>query len=179
VQHREREVYLGGLYVITGFDQRARVVHKHSRGQSTYTFRKKVIEAVNAITAFSNKPLILIFYVGTAMMALTGPYLGYLIIRRLLLHVEVEGWTSLIVSVWFLGGLNLFMLGIIGIYLSKVFIETKNRPYTLIRQIYEHHADERSAEKESRHPEASSTVWPIRAPAPPSRPLVPEYGERA
>ena len=141
VQHREREIYLGGLFVITGFDQRQQAVVKHSRGQSSYTLRMKFTEAVNAITAFSNRPLILIFYVGTALMAVTGPYLGYLIVQSLFWRISVAGWSSLIVSVWFLGGLNLFMLGIIGIYLSKIFIETKNRPYTLIRRIYEHSAD--------------------------------------
>jgi putative glycosyltransferase len=49
----------------------------------------------------------------------------------------LPGWASLIVSVWILGGLTLFSLGVIGMYLSKVFIETKQRPYTIIRQVYE------------------------------------------
>ncbi len=50
----------------------------------------------------------------------------------------LAGWTSVMASVWFLGGLIISFLGIIGIYLSKMFIETKNRPYTIIKKIHEH-----------------------------------------
>jgi len=61
----------------------------------------------------------------------------YLVVRRLFFGVALPGWPSLIVSIWMLGGLMLICLGIIGIYLSKIFIETKQRPYTIVRQIYE------------------------------------------
>ncbi len=49
----------------------------------------------------------------------------------------VAGWTSIMVAIFFIGGLNMFVLGIIGIYLSKIFIESKQRPYTVIRKVYE------------------------------------------
>jgi putative glycosyltransferase len=61
----------------------------------------------------------------------------YLIIRRIFLGVMLQGWASLIVSIWLLGGITIFCLGIIAIYLSKVFIEVKQRPYTIIREVYE------------------------------------------
>jgi putative glycosyltransferase len=92
---------------------------------------------VNAITSFSNKPLVYIFYLGCTISILSGTAALYLIIRRLFFSELLAGWPSLIVSLWLLGGLTLFCLGIIGIYLSKIFIETKQRPYTIIEEIYE------------------------------------------
>jgi len=61
----------------------------------------------------------------------------YLIVRRVFFGIFLAGWPSLIVSIWLIGGLTIFCLGIIGIYLSRIFIETKQRPYTIIREIYE------------------------------------------
>jgi putative glycosyltransferase len=65
-------------------------------------------------------------------------YIIFLLIGSLTGYFGVDGWTSLIVSVWFLGGLIIFILGIIAIYLSVIFVETKPRPYTIVRQYYTH-----------------------------------------
>jgi putative glycosyltransferase len=56
-------------------------------------------------------------------------------------YVGVPGWASIMVSIWFLGGVMIFCVGVLGIYLAKVFTETKERPYTIIRQIYETESD--------------------------------------
>jgi putative glycosyltransferase len=64
----------------------------------------------------------------------------YYLVRYLLLGNIISGWTSLIVSLWTLGGLILLSLGTIGIYLAKMFIEVKDRPYTIIRSIYRSNA---------------------------------------
>ena len=61
----------------------------------------------------------------------------YLIIRKVFFGAILAGWPSLMVTIWLLGGLMIFCVGVIGIYLSRVFMETKERPYTIIRQIYE------------------------------------------
>jgi putative glycosyltransferase len=55
-------------------------------------------------------------------------------------EVGVPGWPTLIVSIWFLGGITIFCLGVIGVYLSKIFMETKDRPYTIVRADYDHQA---------------------------------------
>jgi putative glycosyltransferase len=136
VAHRERELYLGGIWTIAGFRQLAKVVSKDSSSQSTYTLRLKVRDAVNGILSFSDKPLVYVFYTGCLMMVATIPYVIYVLGARLFFAHVPDGWTSLIVSMWFLGGLNIFMLGIVGIYVSKIFIETKQRPYAIIRELY-------------------------------------------
>lgn len=137
VEHKDRELFLAGLWAITGFTQIPVVVDKRSKGSSTYNFRRRIANLVNAVTSFSNTPLVLIFYLGCAIVLTAGIGALYLIVRRLFFGVLLAGWPSLIVSVWLLGGLTIFCLGVIGIYVSKIFMETKQRPYTVIRQIYE------------------------------------------
>ena len=136
VQHRDREVCLAGLWVTTGFDQRPFEIAKGSRPGSSYTIRRRLSVLVNAVTSFSNRPLIYIFYIGIAVMVLSIVQAVVLIYRALTHGIGVPGYASLMVSVWFLGGLMIFCLGIIGIYLAKVFTESKERPYTVVREEY-------------------------------------------
>ena len=136
LQHREREMMIAGLWAITGFEQLSVPVQKHSRSRSTYSFRSRLTILVNSVTSFSDKPLIFVFYLGLVISALATLGAVYLLVRRLFFGVLLAGWPSLIVSVWLLGGLSLFCMGIIGIYLSRVFVETKQRPYTIVREIY-------------------------------------------
>ena len=136
VSHQDREVCLAGLWVLTGFDQRPMAVQKGSRGDSTYTVRKRISALVNAVTSFSNRPLLYIFQLGMGVMALSMAAGVALLYQSLSGRVGVPGWASLMVSIWFLGGLTIFSIGVIGVYLAKVFTETKQRPYTIVRQEY-------------------------------------------
>ena len=136
VQHMDREICLAGLWVITGFDQRPLEVVKGSRPGSSYSLRSRVSALVNAVTSFSNRPLIYIFYMGAAVVTISLLAALVLVILALTGRIGVAGYSSLIVSIWFLGGLTLFSVGIVGVYLAKVFTETKNRPYTIIRAEY-------------------------------------------
>jgi putative glycosyltransferase len=134
--NRDQEVFIPGLWTITGFEQRAVKCVKTSKGSSTYTFGKKMAVFVNAVTSFSSKPLVYIFYLGVVISMLSILAGCYLVIRRIFFGDFLVGWPSLIVSIWFLGGLTILSLGVIAIYLSKVFMETKDRPYTIVRKIY-------------------------------------------
>ena len=139
LEHREREVFLAGLWQITGFRQVGLPVEKASKGETTYTLNRKLSMLTDSITAFSNRPLMLIFYVGCTISFLAGSYIAGLVVAKFMYGIAVDGWTSLIVSVWFLGGLTILFLGVIGIYLSKVFVETKRRPLSIIRQVHRSH----------------------------------------
>jgi putative glycosyltransferase len=143
VSHRERKMMIAGLWALTGFTQIARTIAKGDKGHTSYSFRRKVSVLVDSITSFSDRPLVLIFYLGLAIGGISSTAAVYLVVRRLFFGVALPGWPSLIVSVWMLGGLMLICLGIIGIYLSKVFIETKQRPYTIVRQVYERDTQDR------------------------------------
>lgn len=134
--HQEREVFMAGLWHITGFAQYAQPVQKKSSSKTTYTVSKKITLLINAITSFSNKPLIIIFYIGALIFLFASGYSFYLIINKVFFSHPLSGWTSIIASIWLLGGMMISFLGIIGIYLSKVFSEIKQRPYTIVRRIY-------------------------------------------
>nr|CAD6436789.1 glycosyltransferase [Rhizobium sp. Q54] len=136
LMHREREIFLAGLWSITGFEQIAAPIKKHDQSESTYTLRKKMSILVNSITSFSNAPLVWIFYIGTIISLISLAYIIYVVFNRLFLAVPADGWTSLIASVWLLGGMIISFIGVLGIYLSKIFSETKQRPYTIVRQVY-------------------------------------------
>lgn len=137
VGHQESELDIGGLWELTGFKQIPVTVQKHSKPTTTYTMGRKLALMVRSITAFSNKPLIYIAGLGTIILTLSFLYFLYILGVRIFLGKVPSGYTSIILSIWFLGGLIIFTLGIIAIYLSVVFIETKKRPYTIIRHIYE------------------------------------------
>jgi putative glycosyltransferase len=137
VQHRDREICLTALYAITGFKQAALRIEKGHKGTTTYSVSRRVAALVDAITSFSNRPLIFIFYVGAFVLSISAAAGIALILRVLFFGFFLPGWASLMVSVWFLGGLTIFCIGVVGIYLSRVFSETKERPYTIIRRLYE------------------------------------------
>jgi putative glycosyltransferase len=141
LSHGEREMVISGLWVLTGFRQMPIAITKHSQSKTTYSLWRKIAVLVNSVTSFSSRPLIFIFYLGVAIGALAAAAALYLVIRRVFFGVLLPGWPSLIVSVWLLGGMILACLGIIGIYLSKIFIETKQRPYTIVRSVHERTAD--------------------------------------
>ncbi|MEW8096784.1 MAG: glycosyltransferase family 2 protein [Candidatus Thiodiazotropha endolucinida] len=134
--HNERELSIGGLFLLTGFEQQAVSVNKHSISNSTYTISKKIAVLVNAVTSLSSRPLVGIFYIGALIFSLATIYSLYMIINWVFLSSPPSGWTSVIVSIWLLGGLTISFIGIIGIYLSKIFLETKQRPFTIIKKIY-------------------------------------------
>ncbi len=136
LRHEEREVFIDGLWHITGFAQRPQIIRKHSKGETTYTFRRKMNILIDAVTSFSNAPLIAIFYIGLIIFLFAGAYNVYLIINRYFFEAPPSGWSSVIASVWLLGGLVILFVGVVGIYLSKIFSEVKQRPYTIVRKVY-------------------------------------------
>ena len=136
-QYQEREFNIGALWTYAGFTQVPMHLDKAYKGSSTYNLSRKMVHVVNSVTSFSSTPLEAIFYMGAAIALFAGIYGAYLVGRWWVVDEIPEGWSSLIVSVWFLGGLTLLALGVIGVYLSKVFSEVKQRPFTTVRQVYE------------------------------------------
>lgn len=141
VSHRERETMIAGLWALTGFAQVPVPITKGQNSGSSYSLSHKIAVLVNSVTSFSDRPLVLIFYLGMVIGLASSTAAAYLVVQRLFFGVALPGWPSLIVSVWLLGGLMLGSLGIIGMYVSRIFIETKQRPYTIIRQIHDRAAD--------------------------------------
>ena len=134
--HQEREIFISGLWQLTGFDQQPLSVSKLSISKSSYTLRKKLSLFVNGITSFSNSPLIAIFYFGLFISLISFVYIINLVVNWAFFMSPPDGWTSVMASIWLLGGIIISFIGIIGIYLSKIFIETKKRPLTIVKEIY-------------------------------------------
>lgn len=136
LSHQERETNIGGLWIITGFQQSTQIVRKHSTSPTTYTLTGKVNHLVNAVTSFSSLPLVYTFYSGLLISISAIFFICYLFIQYLFISSPLSGYTSLIASIWLFSGLIIFFLGVQGIYISKIFSEVKQRPYTIIRQVY-------------------------------------------
>ena len=92
--------------------------------------------AIDSITSLSNRPLYLAFVIGFLCFFFALVNVGVIVYKKMAQGVDIEGWASTVASIWLVGGLILFVLGIFGIYLSKMFNEIKARPLSIIRKIY-------------------------------------------
>src|SRR5258708_2357376 len=125
VRHKERMTAIGGLWVMTGFRQKGLAFEKGSRGATSYTMSRRLIALLDSITSFSELPLFLIFYIGCVVILGSAVVAIYLLYRRLNGHL-LEGWVSTMVAISFFGGLTVFSIGVVGLYVSRIFIETKS-----------------------------------------------------
>ncbi len=117
--------------------------NSRKQGETSYNFKKLITLATDAIISQSNKPLRLSIQFGFLVSLVSFLYGIYLFGRYFFLAEPVQGWTSVMVSIYFIGGLIFFNFGVLGLYLGKVFNETKARPLYLIRETTED-TDERS-----------------------------------
>jgi putative glycosyltransferase len=136
VRHRDREFVISDLWQITGFRQNEIVIQKLSTSPSTYSLWKRIDLALKHLTTASTRLLYLVFYTGLLIFAVSIGIIGYFLLRYVTAGIGVSGFTSLIISIWFLGGLITFILGILGIYLASILSETKRRPYTVVRHVH-------------------------------------------
>ncbi|WP_457598091.1 glycosyltransferase family 2 protein [Hydrogenimonas sp.] len=103
-----------------------------AHGKSSYSLRKLINLAIDGIVAHSNKPLRLSINFGFTLAILSFLYAIWLIIRYFVYGVPVAGWTSVMVSIYFIGGMLFANMGILGLYIGKIFNETKNRPLYVV-----------------------------------------------
>ncbi|MBW8076665.1 MAG: glycosyltransferase [Gallionella sp.] len=143
-QMREQLRFFGGLVQWLGFPTASITVEHAERheGQSSYTFAKLWKLASETIIAYSDKPLRIGVRFGFGMAALAFGYGLYILGHALIYGSPIPGWNSLIVSLYFIGGIIIAMLGIIGIYLGKAFDESKKRPLYIVRRTtFDAHTD--------------------------------------
>lgn len=133
---RENLRFFGGLMEWVGFSSASIDVQhaKRFEGESTYTYGKLLNLAVDTIIAYSDKPLKLSIKFGFLISSISFFYGVYVIFRSIMYGSSIVGWSSLIVSLYFIGGIIIANLGILGIYLGRTFDETKKRPLYLISE---------------------------------------------
>jgi putative glycosyltransferase len=136
VAHHDRTFVIAELWLATGFRQTAMEVHKLSLSPTTYSFGRRLEMAVQQITTTSTRLLHVIFQFGLLVFALSLATMGFYVLRWMVRGIGVEGWLSVILSVWFFGGTIVMILGVLGLYIANILRETKRRPYTVIRAVH-------------------------------------------
>ena len=134
--YKEHNLYLRGLIPQIGLQHTTvdDVISERYAGQSKYTLGKMLRLALNGITAFSVKPLFLIFNLGIVFLIIAF-CIGIYVVHALIVGTAVPGWSSLILSIWLVGGFILISLGIVGTYLGQIYTEVKRRPLYHITEI--------------------------------------------
>jgi dolichol-phosphate mannosyltransferase len=129
-------LFIRGLVPWMGFTQKKIVYQADSRfsGTTKYTFKKMAAFAVNGITGFSIKPLRFATLLGIFISLLSFFYGLYAIVIYYVNASVISGWASLLTSVLFIGGIQLIILGIIGEYIGKIYMQLKNRPFYIIKE---------------------------------------------
>ncbi|MGL9815682.1 glycosyltransferase family 2 protein [Enterococcus malodoratus] len=132
----EVNLFLRGLVPMVGYSSSSVYYTRDERlaGESKYPLKKMLFLAFEGITSLSVSLLRFITLLGVAVSLISILMLFYILIRHFQ-DKTISGWSSLIVSVWFLGGIILFSLGIIGEYVGKIYLETKKRPRYIIEEI--------------------------------------------
>ena len=136
VKFQDQEFYFSPICNLTGFKQRPITIKKKNISPTTYHFLLKYNALINCVLSFSLRPLFMIFYLGILITLLSFFFGLYIIGRKIFFGINAEGWTSIMISIWLLGGIIILFLGIMSIYISKVFTETKKRPFTVIKKIW-------------------------------------------
>lgn len=135
-EFKEVNLFLRGIVPLIGFPSDTVTYERHERfaGESKYPLKKMLSFATDGITSFSIKPIRLITMCGFLIFAVSILMLIY----SLIVHFTgktIHGWTSMIVSIWAIGGLQLLAIGVVGEYIGKIYLETKERPKFIIEKV--------------------------------------------
>lgn len=134
--YKETNLYLRGLIPLIGLEATTvdDVISERRAGHSKYTLAKMLSLALDGITSFSVKPIYCILWLGVAFI-LISLAIGIYVVHAIMAGTAVPGWSSLILSVWFVGGMVLISIGVVGAYIGKIYKEVKRRPLYNIKEI--------------------------------------------
>lgn len=134
-EYKERNIYLRGMIPMIGLPSTTvdDVISEREAGASKYTLKKMLNLAMDGITSFSVKPMYYILGLGILFL-LTSVGIGIYVLRALILGTAVNGWSSLILSIWFTGGVVLISIGMLGIYIGRIYEEVKRRPLYHVKE---------------------------------------------
>lgn len=132
---KETDLFMRGLVKWMGFKQLGISYDpaQRTQGKSKYTVKKMIRFALQGITSFSTRPLYIAAYLGFVFSLVSLLYIPYIVYSYYFGH-PISGWTSMIATIAFFGGLQLMILGIIGMYLGKLFMQGKQRPHYIVKE---------------------------------------------
>ena len=134
--YQERNLYLRGIIPLLGFPSTTvdDVIRERTAGSSKYTLRKMLGLALDGITSFSVKPIYGIVYLGIIFVFISI-LIGFYVLYSLIAGTAEHGWASLMLSVWFVGGVVLMSIGAVGLYIGKIYKEVKHRPLYNVEEV--------------------------------------------
>ncbi len=135
LKYKDKEIYFAPLFSLTGFNQIYIPQEKNEQKKSTYTFIKRYNLFINAILSFSSKPLYFVFYSGVLTTIIAAVFVFYIVLSKIFSDSVSSGWSSLMASIWFLGGVIITFIGLVAIYLNKIYFEIKDRPLYNIKNL--------------------------------------------
>lgn len=143
LQYEERNLFLRGIVTRLGYKTDCVYYSRKKRmaGKTKYSFRKMLSFAVEGITSFSVKPLKMIMALGLFIILCSLLSIVYVLVSYFFGFTDA-GWPSLMISIWFLGGVQLFSIGLVGEYIGKIYLETKKRPRFNVEELLIHNEDE-------------------------------------
>lgn len=132
----ERNLYLRGIIPLLGYKTSKVYYNREERaaGESKYPLRKMLALAADGITSFSVKPIRIMLFSGVFMLIVAAVIFLYVLVS-LFMARSVAGWTSIMLSLWFIGGMVITCLGVVGEYIGKIFMEVKRRPRYNIEEV--------------------------------------------
>lgn len=132
----ERNLYLRGLIPMIGFPSTTvdDVISERQAGASKYTLSKMLNLALDGITSFSVKPLYIVTYIGMAFI-IVSILMAIYVLYTFFSGYAVQGWSSMMLSIWFSSGVILIAIGIVGAYVGKIYSEAKGRPHYIVQDI--------------------------------------------
>jgi hypothetical protein len=129
-EYSEVNLFLRGIIPLLGFSTATVYYDRLARfaGESKYPFRRMLALAFDGITSFSVTPLRFIAALGLAVFMLSFGMVAWVLYGRLFMNAAIPGWASSVIPIYFLGGIQLLSIGIVGEYVAKIYLETKRRP---------------------------------------------------
>jgi glycosyltransferase involved in cell wall biosynthesis len=138
--YKEQNLFLRGIIPLIGYQTDCVYYRRGERmaGESKYPIKKMLSFAWDGITSFSIKPITLISVLGATISLISAISIIYVVFGKVFYNHAIEGWTSMMVSIWFLGGVQLLSIGVIGEYIGKTYMESKRRPRYNIESVLQH-----------------------------------------
>jgi len=136
-EYSEVNLFLRGIIPLLGFASAIVYYHRSSRfaGDSKYPLRRMLMLALDGITSFSVMPLRFITLLGIVVFLMSFGMIGWVLYGRLFLNTGIPGWASSVIPIYFLSGIQLLSVGVLGEYIAKIYMETKRRPRFLIEHM--------------------------------------------
>lgn len=147
----EKNRFSKGLFMWVGYDSKV-IEFEHvdrSAGKTKWSFFKLFTYAIEGIVSFSNFPLRIASLMGGFISMIAFIFMMYIVIKTLILNNPVSGWASMTSIILFLGGIQLIVIGVIGEYLGRIFVEVKNRPSYFVKEFYASELNNEETNKES------------------------------